>query len=153
MIRYDLKCACGCEFDAWFKDSAAFDALKAAGQVVCASCGSTDVRKALMAPRVATSRKSAKTRSEAPSEGAAAVGALSAPTDPELAKKLKDLQDYLTRNSDDVGSAFPEEARRIHYGEADKRQIHGVASPEEARELTEEGVPIAPLPLSSRRAN
>jgi hypothetical protein len=153
MIRYDLKCARGCEFDAWFKDYAAFDALKAAAQVVCPSCGSTDVEKALMAPRVSTSRKSAKARSEAPAEAKTAVGALSAPTDPELAKKLRDLQDYLTRNSDDVGSDFPEEARRIHYGEADKRQIHGFASAEQAHELTEEGVPIAPLPVPPRRTN
>jgi hypothetical protein len=153
MIRYDLKCARGCEFDAWFKDSAAFDALKAAGQVVCARCGSTEVEKALMAPRVAPSRKSASTRPDKAAEDKAEIGALSAPSDPELAKKLKDLQDYLTRNSDDVGADFPEEARRIHYGEADKRQIHGVASPDEARQLTEEGVPIAPLPLSPRRAN
>jgi len=153
MIRYDLKCARGCEFDAWFKDSAAFDALKAAGKVVCARCGSTEVGKALMAPRVSTARKSTKSRPEIPADDAKPVHALSAPADPELARRLSELQDYLAKNSDDVGTDFPEEARRIHYGETDKRQIHGVATAEEARALTEEGVPVAPLPLPPRRTN
>lgn len=143
MIRYDLKCARGCAFDAWFKDSAAFDALKAAGQLTCAKCGSPEVEKALMAPRVRDSGR----------EPTPAAGALSTPQDPELARKLRELRDYIDKNSDDVGAEFPEEARRIHYGESEKRQIHGVASPEEARELTEEGVEIAPLPPLWRRSS
>ena len=141
MIRYDLKCARGCAFDAWFKNSAAFDALKAAGQLTCAHCGSTDVEKALMAPRV---RDSKRTPDTPPTP-------LSTPSDPELARKLRDLKDYIDRNSDDVGADFPEEARKIHYGETDQRQIHGVATLDEARELTEEGVSVAPLPPLWRR--
>lgn len=153
MIRYDLKCARGCEFDAWFKDSAAFDALKAADQLVCAHCGGGGVEKALMAPRVSTARKSSESRKDSPDAGETRVGALSTPADPQLARMLRKLQDYLNKNSDNVGADFPEEARRIHYGETDKRQIHGVASPDEAQELTEEGVPITALPLPPRRGH
>jgi len=152
MIRYDLKCARGCEFDAWFKDSAAFDALKASGQLACAHCGSTEVTKALMAPGVATSGAKPPAERERGDDGQAS-GVLSGPTDPELARRVADLREYLQRNSHDVGDDFPEEARRIHYGEAESRQIHGVASPEEAQELTEEGVRIAPLPFLTRRVD
>lgn len=153
MIRYDLKCSQGCEFDAWFKNSAAFDASKAAGQLHCALCGSADVSKAPMAPRVSTSKRSTPVVAEPMDPDHAMAGALTTPKDPELTRKLKDLQDYLDKNSDDVGAKFAEEARKIHYGETDSRQIHGVASLEDARELTEEGVSIAPLPLLPRNGN
>ncbi len=156
MIRYDLKCSKGCAFDAWFKNSAAFDALQAAGQLSCVHCGSTEVEKAPMAPRVSTSKTSAPIappEDARPAAAAPMAGALSTPENPELARKIKDLQDYLDKNSDDVGAKFADEARKIHYGEADSRQIHGVASLEEAQELTEEGVGISPLPLLPRKGN
>lgn len=148
MIRYDLKCARGCAFESWFRDSAAFDALKAAGGLVCAHCGSTEVEKALMAPRVSAARKAGEPAAPPDRPG---PGALTSTPDPELARMLSKLREHLARNSQDVGADFPEEARRIHYGETEKRQIHGVASLDEARELTEEGVPVAPLPPFPRR--
>ncbi len=153
MIRFDLKCERGCEFDAWFKDNSAFEKVKASGGLGCAHCGSSRVEKALMAPGVSTSRAKSGGSVETPDGAGGQMASLSSPEDPELARRLKHLREYLDKNSNDVGADFPEEARKIHYGEADSRQIHGVATPEEAKELSEEGVAVAPLPPLPRRSD
>ena len=140
MIRYSLKCSHGHVFDSWFRDSEAFDALAGAGQVACAVCGDAKVEKAVMAPSVGGGRQS-EAEPQAP---------LSQPASPAEAALAK-LREHLAKNSDYVGTEFADEARRIHVGESDKRSIWGEASPEDAKALHDEGIPVAPIPWMSRR--
>ena len=105
-----------------------------------------------MSPRLSRSRR----RDEAPTPSPAATNepandktpvAMVSPQERELRKKLKELREHLTKNADNVGQKFPEEARKMHYGEIDHRSIYGEASPDEARKLHEEGVEFHPLPV------
>jgi hypothetical protein len=145
MIRYALRCPDGHVFDAWFRDSSAFETLSAGRQVSCALCGATGVEKTLMAPSVkGESRAGAEAQPEPPPKP------LAEPASP-AERALAGLRRYLSENSDYVGQTFADEARRIHLGEADARSIWGEASPEDALALREEGVPVAPLPWLSRR--
>lgn len=144
MIQFSLKCDRDHRFDSWFKSADAFDKLKAQGMVGCSVCGSTQVEKAVMAPRVSTGRD--KTGSDR-------ARPLSEPASPaELA--LKELRRRIEAESDYVGADFAREARAIHEGEAEARQIHGEARLDEARKLLEDGVPVMPLPFATtRKAN
>lgn len=167
MILYSLVCGDGHEFEAWFVSSASFAEQREAGQVLCAICGSAKVGKALMAPSLASGRcdapreAAAAEQPEPPqasggrAEAAEAGGGetenvkVAAHTDKreELVGLLRKLRRHVTENADYVGPRFPEEARRIHYGETDRRGIYGEASPQEARALAEEGVDFHPLPV------
>lgn len=138
MIRYDLRCARGHAFDAWFRDSAAFDDQKAAGAVSCAVCGGAEVEKALMAPSVAATASERSPPRPAPSPEAAA-------------RALAALRRHVEKAAEHVGPRFAAEARRIHLGDAKPRAIWGEATPEEARALIEDDVPVAPLPPAPRR--
>lgn len=138
MIRYDLKCDKGHEFDSWFQSAEAFDRLKAAGHVACGLCGSVAVEKLLMAPAVRPARKAG----EKP--------ALTAPQN-DVEAALAELRRQVEDNSDYVGLNFAAEARRMHEGEIAPRSIYGEARPEEARALIEDGVPVAPLPFTPKR--
>jgi hypothetical protein len=160
MIRYALKCPAGHVFDSWFRDSRAYETLSAEGRVACAICGAGTVEKALMAPslrgdeRVASDQRQAAEQ-HAPAEQTAGQrpappGPLAAPASP-AERVLAGLRRYLSETSNYVGRAFPDEARRMHLGEAEERSIWGEASPDEARALRDEGVPVAPLPWLSRR--
>lgn len=129
MIRYDLRCANGDEFEAWFGSIADYDKQAEGGLLECPHCGSRHVEKAPMAPAVRTSR----TR-EARKERAVAMA---------MAAKVRE---HIQENFDYVGDTFADEARRMHAGETEERAIYGEATPEEARQLAEEGIPAAPLP-------
>jgi hypothetical protein len=147
MINYALKCGQGHGFDSWFQSAAAFDRLEAAGMLACAVCGSADVVKGLMAPRVVTAENAALVPTETPARQ------LALPTS-ELEKQIAELRKKVEENSTYVGGGFVAEARAIHEGTAPERSIWGEARPEEARALMEEGVPVAPLPfMPSRKAN
>lgn len=135
MIRYDLRCDQGHDFDGWFRSSDGFDSLRAAGQVSCTICGSIKVEKALMAPGVALAR----------------------PQPPELRKPrddreaaLEKLREHVEQTSDYVGMSFAAEARAMHEGQSPERAIHGEAKIEEARQLLEEGINVMPLPFMPR---
>lgn len=139
MIVYDLKCRKDHVFEAWFPDSAAFDAQAAAGKVVCPACGSRKVVKAPMAPRLA------------PRKGEA--GAAPATTDAEAAKvmrQLRELRAQVEKHCDYVGDRFAEEARKIHHREVDPRGIYGEASPQEASDLRDEGIEVGMIPWVPR---
>ena len=136
MIHYSLQCEKEHGFEGWFASSEDFDRQTAAGLVSCPYCESKTVSKTLMAPNVATSRRK---------EGMQAVAMDTMRND--MIAKLKEAVREIRANADDVGERFPEEARKIHYGEAEARGIIGQASPDEARALTEEGIEIAPLPV------
>lgn len=143
MIRYDLKCADGHVFEAWFASSAAFDEQAERGLIACAVCGSSKVEKSLMAPRVPKKGNAKDEKAEEPM--------MSAPVPKEIADKLAALRKEVEANSDYVGKDFASEARKIHLGESEARSIWGEASKEDAKSLAEDGVPVAPLPFMPKR--
>lgn len=140
MICYTLKCADGHSFDSWFKSAEAFEALDGRGMLSCSVCGGSDVKKAMMAPRVSKSAPMAEAK------GGAEPPKLSQPDTP-MEQALTALRKHIEANSTYVGGNFAAEARRIHLGDALDRLIHGEAKPEEARALIEDGIPVAPLPI------
>jgi hypothetical protein len=139
MIRYALRCSSGHGFEAWFRDSAAYDAQRDAGQVSCALCGDARVEKAMMAPAVK------------PAERQTPQAVLSAPEESHAAKALTALRKHIENTADYVGPRFAVEARRIHEEGGAERPIWGEATPDEAQALREDGVPVAPLPFMPRR--
>ncbi len=146
MIRYDLECAQGHEFDGWFSDSASFDKQADAGIVECPVCGSSDVQKALMAPGI-PAKSNRKSEAQPVMQNAAGTPAA------ELTQMIRKLRTHVEENSEYVGPRFAEEARKIHYEESEARGIYGEASLEDARELTEEGIDVQPLPLLPEEHN
>lgn len=148
MIVYRLACAEGHEFEGWFRDSAGFDAEAAGGRVHCPECGSHRVEKALMAPRLGRGLKADREPTVAP---VPAQEQRTNARDPRLAALLKAVREHVEKNFDYVGSRFPEEARRMHYGETEHRDIYGEASLEEANDMLEEGLSVAPLPRLPRQ--
>ena len=151
MIRYTLACDKGHQFESWFPDSAAYDKQAKRGIVTCPHCGSAKVEKAIMAPRLSSTSKKRKAVAEAPVAATPATEntpvAMISPQEQEFRTKLKELREHLTKNSDNVGTKFPEEARKMHYGETEHRSIYGEASPKDAKELLEEGIEFHPLPI------
>ncbi|MBM3607641.1 MAG: DUF1178 family protein [Alphaproteobacteria bacterium] len=165
MIKYSLICDKDHEFEGWFSNSDAFDTQVKRGFVDCPHCGSIKVSKALMAPAISTARKK-QARAEAAirsklAAGAAAASAASAspavpasgsemtlldPQQQQLRAALRELHEKIAANTDDVGDKFPEEARKIHYGDAPARSIRGSATIEQAKELWDEGIPVLPVP-------
>jgi hypothetical protein len=156
VIRYALVCHKGHDFESWFQNSAAYDKQAKRGLVTCPHCGSEKVEKAIMAPRVKTTKRGKRT-AEAVAEPVAADApapveanqqvAFMSPQEVELRAKLKELREHLTSNAENVGRKFPEEARRMHYGEIEHRSIYGEASAEDAKELADEGIEFHPLPM------
>ena len=156
MIRYTLVCERKHDFESWFQNSAAFDKQAKRGLVTCPVCGSSKVEKAIMAPSLARKDKStsaivaeqpaAQPEAPQPAPEKAPVAMVS-PQEHEFRTKLKELRDHLTKNADYVGPKFPEEARKMHYGEIEHRSIYGEAAPDEAKELHEEGIEFHPLPV------
>ena len=136
MIHYSLQCDQEHGFEGWFASSADFDRQQEKGLVVCPYCDSKRVSKRLMAPNVTTGRQ--KDRSQA-----VAMDTMRR----DMIARIKDAVKEIRANAEDVGERFPEEARKIHYGEAEARGIIGQASLDEAQALTEEGIEIAPLPV------
>jgi hypothetical protein len=153
MIRYALNCEQGHAFESWFQNSAAYDKQAKCALVTCPICGSAEVEKAIMAPRLGRVEVAGAEPPAAlpaippPAAPAKTPVAIMSPPERELRQKLKELRDHVTRNADYVGPRFPEQARKIHYGEIEHRSIYGEASPDEARELHEEGIEFHPLPL------
>ncbi|WP_024516544.1 DUF1178 family protein [Bradyrhizobium sp. Tv2a-2] len=153
MIRYALRCERDHAFESWFQSSSAFDSQVKRKLVACPVCDSTKVEKAIMAPRV-VSKKGRESAAAVPAavpapaaEAAPGSQSLVMAQERELRAKLKELRDHIVKNADDVGERFPNEARKMHYGEIEHRPIYGEASPEEARALIDEGVEVSPLPV------
>jgi hypothetical protein len=150
MIRYALVCAKGHSFESWFQSSSAYDKQEKQRLVTCPVCGSTEVGKELMRPQLAGTTKRAKppaTPGEPATRNEPTPVAMMSPQERELRKKLKELREHLTASADYVGQKFPEEARKMHYGEIDHRSIYGEASPDEAKKLHDEGIEFHPLPV------
>jgi hypothetical protein len=155
MIRYALACDKGHVFESWFQNSAAYDTQVKAALITCPVCNSAKVEKTLMAPGVVGAKKRAgappasppSPRPAADTADTATPVAMMSPQEQEFRKKLKELRDHLTKNADYVGQKFPEEARKMHYGDIEHRSIYGEASPDQAKELHEEGIEFHPLPV------
>ena len=162
MIRYSLVCERKHDFEVWFKNSADYDKQSKRGLVTCPSCGSEKVEKALMAPSLGRGTKKGSSdiavpieapppEAAAPAESKApenkAQVAMMSPQEREFRTKLKELREHLTKNAENVGGKFPEEARKMHYGEIEHRSIYGEASPKDAKELADEGIEFHPLPV------
>jgi hypothetical protein len=149
MIKYALICDSAHEFDSWFRDSAAFDKQANRGLVTCPVCQSAGVTKAIMAPRIGRPLLSDSASAESTAATAVAPAQQVALLDDRermLRSTIRKLRQMIEANTDDVGSGFSEEARKMHLGEVPARSIRGQASLEEARALIEEGVEVMPLP-------
>ena len=157
MIRYTLRCERDHSFESWFQSSAAYESQEKRKLVSCPSCGSTKVERAIMAPRI-VSKKGRDSAAPAPAPAAAPEATATEVTtqgstpllmaqERELRAKLRELRDHIVKNADNVGEKFPNEARKMHYGDIEHRPIYGEASPEEARSLIDEGVEVSPLPV------
>lgn len=133
MIRYALVCECGYEYEAWFSNSADFDAQADRGLVECPMCGSKQVRKQVMSPAIGGR------------SGKSGSGGIKQ-TAEEMAALANAVRQHISENFTDVGARFPEEARKMHSGESETRGIYGTATREESKALKDEGVPVADLP-------
>lgn len=185
MILFDLLCSQDHRFESWFRDSDSFERLVAVGEIQCALCGDTKVRKALMAPNISTSKSSEVRAIGEKAEEAAApaidggdmatpaptaatpptamavqekTGSLSGPEHLPVPEKVADamrilrqVQSHIEKTFDHVGKGFAEEARKMHYGETEKRSIYGEATSDEAEELAEEGIEVNQMPWLNQR--
>jgi hypothetical protein len=152
MIHYNLRCARGHTFESWFQSSSAYESQEKRKLISCPVCGSDKVERAIMAPQVVGK----KGRERAAPEPVAAPTEVTPPPaatplmmaqERELRTKLKELRDHIVKNADNVGERFPNEARKMHYGDIEHRPIYGEASPDEARSLIDEGIEVSPLPV------
>jgi len=171
MIHYDLRCGEGHTFDSWFRSSAAFDQQAAAGLVDCPFCASTNVTRAIMAPRLnrgavappqensgsADTKVESKAVSTPAGGGGAAtpagqeVAASVPPSMPdEVRAVLQRLRAEVEQRCDYVGGRFADEARAMHHGEQPRRSIYGETTPDEAEAMAEEGIEVARIPWVPR---
>ena len=130
MILFKLRCGAEHEFDAWFRDGAAYERQAGRGLISCPDCSDTTIAKAPMAPRLA--------RSAAPEPASASPE--------QLRRMFQQLRRHVETNCDYVGDRFAEEARRIHNGEADARGIYGEATEEDAQALADDDIEVARIP-------
>ncbi|NIX75133.1 DUF1178 family protein [Microvirga terricola] len=140
MIKYALICEKAHEFESWFPSSDAFEKQRKRGFVTCPYCDSARIEKQIMAPSVARTDKTPVASAPQP------VAALSE-KEKEIRVALRALRDHVVQNADNVGTAFAEEARKMHYGEVDQRSIYGETNFAEAQALLEEGIEVLPLPV------
>ena len=164
MILYRLRCSKGHEFDSWFKDSKTYERQEKKSLVGCAVCGDSKVTRAMMAPRLGTKGNKAKTGAPEPMNASPpppasppdqvqaeqTMAALARKMPKELREALMKVRAEVEKNCEHVGDKFAEEARKIHYGESDKRGIYGETTDEEAEALAEEGIEFGRLPWIPR---
>jgi hypothetical protein len=168
VIKYTLVCEGAHTFEGWFRNSEDFEAQCDRKLVVCPICGGTKIRKGLMAPAVSTSRKresispvvevetqSSETTVDTTNKKTAEKDKTTMqpsallPVDvrqKEIVEALRLVRARMIENSENVGTGFAEEARKIHYGESEERSIHGETTPKDAEDLLEEGIAVLPLP-------
>ena len=131
MIKYNLKCENNHNFDAWFSDSSNFEEQNKKNLIFCPKCNSTKIEKNIMAPNIGSKKQSY-------------TNALK--TEKNYEKIIKNVRKHVEKNFEYVGDKFADEARAIHYGEKEEREIYGETSVEEAVDLIEEGVNVSPVP-------
>ena len=138
MIKYNLACECGKDFESWFSSSTEYDVLKKRKLVNCIYCNSTSVKKSIMSPNlpVKSQKKSKKVQLEQ-----------------NIKKQLLNFRRYIEKNCKNVGDNFPQEARNIHYDKKTSKGIYGKATQEEANELLEEGIEVGTVPWINKYDN
>jgi len=138
MIKYNLACECGKDFESWFSSSTEYDVLKKRKLVNCIYCNSTSVKKSIMSPNlpVKSQKKSKKIQVEQ-----------------NIKKQLLNFRRYIEKNCKNVGDNFPQEARNIHYDKKTSKGIYGKATQEEANELLEEGIEVGTVPWINKYDN
>ena len=138
MIKYNLVCECGKDFESWFSSSTEYDVLKKRKLVNCIYCNSTSVKKSIMSPNlpVKSQKKSKKVQLEQ-----------------NIKKQLLNFRRYIEKNCKNVGDNFPQEARNIHYDKKTSKGIYGQATQEEANELLEEGIEVGTIPWINKYEN
>jgi hypothetical protein len=153
MINFTLRCGNGHEFEAWFGSSAEYDRQLAAGLVSCAFCDDTSITKGLMAPNLGVKGNKKMDVAPAPSRSSKNEVAAAAPDQQEMIEKtveliaqMRVLKKQVEDNFDNVGDAFADTARRIHYGDEEDRGIYGNASKDDVEDLLDEGITVFPLP-------
>lgn len=146
MIKFSLVCDSEHGFDAWFSSSEDFGSQLKRGLVTCPNCNSSKVEKSLMTPSVSTARKKENM-------GVSLPDAATNAAQQSAVAEMRKLRDTMIDNSENVGNQFPDEARKIHYGESEQRGIYGEASLDEARSLVDEGIDLVPIPVLPEDAN
>ena len=138
MIKYNLACECGKDFESWFSSSTEYDVLKKRKLVNCIYCNSTSVKKSIMSPNlpIKSEKKSKKVQLEQ-----------------NIKKELLNFRRYIEKNCKNVGDNFPQEARNIHYDKKTSKGIYGKATQEEANELLEEGIEVDTIPWINKYEN
>ena len=139
MIHYDLKCEKNHIFSSWFNCVDAFDKLEMSNLLSCAVCGSSNVHRAIMAPKVSRSN---------PKESSPLIGEASS-----AEQKMLEIRKKLEAEAENVGENFADEARAMHDGDTPMRSIYGEAKIKDAQDLIEDGVPVIPMPWMKRRTN
>lgn len=153
MIRYALACQNGHDFESWFPSSDAYDAQVARGLVACPVCHVAKVEKQIMRPSVARSGTAPKPGAESPATAGLAVApppqpvALLSDRERELRAMFRAIREHVVKTAENVGDRFPDQARKMHYGEIEHRSIYGEAGRAEVEELLEEGIELHPLPM------
>ncbi len=134
MIRYDLVCENEHYFESWFKDSKSYQKQLEANEIACPKCNNSNISKSLMAPGIPkkTNTKNGNVIANSSSSS--------------ISNAIRKIRDEIKKNSEYVGDQFPEEARKIHYNEAEMRSIYGKASKKEITELVDEGIDIIQIP-------
>ena len=147
MIRYDLVCDKGHEFDGWFRDSDTYDKQAKRGLVSCTHCGTAKIQKQIMAPGIPS-------KSNKKSDSAVRVsGGTADPRAQAMMQMMRDYRKHIETNAENVGNNFAEEARKIHYKETKERGIYGQTTPDDAAALIEEGIDIHPIPVLPEDGN
>jgi len=148
MIKYTLECRKKHRFESWFKSADAFEKLLTSGHITCSVCGISEVSKSIMAPNIG-----AKSNSRTKSQNLNKEVSLSTPST-VTEKAIKEFRQHIEKSSENVGSKFATEARKMHLGEAPERSIYGDSTIKEAKDLIDEGISVVPLPfISSRKTN
>ena len=138
MIKYNLLCKCGRNFESWFSSSTEYDNLKSKKLIKCIYCNSSSIQKSVMAPNLKSkSNKSLK----------------NIKFEKNIKKQLSDIRKYIEKNCKNVGNNFPQEARSIHYDKKTSTGIYGKATPEETAELLDEGIDVATIPWPDKTEN
>ncbi|MBT3916374.1 MAG: DUF1178 family protein [Rhodospirillaceae bacterium] len=151
MILYDLRCSQGHTFEAWFKDSGTFDQQAKYGDVECPTCSDTSVEKAIMAPRLSSATRKKGLEHDLPVARSGPGKERASEVAREILDAVGKVQKHVEDNCENVGENFADEARAIHYGEAEERGIYGKATETEVEDLVEEDIPVSRIPWKKRK--
>jgi len=138
MIKYNLVCECGKNFESWFSSSSEYDLLKRNLLINCMYCNSTSIKKSIMAPNLASKSNKILKKNK---------------LEKKILKQLLNFRKYVEKNCKDVGDNFPQEARSIHYDKKTSKGIYGKATQEETAELLEEGIEVTTIPWVNKSEN